>query len=156
MLNLEELFASFIDQLSQRHSDGVGLISLRSRRIQRSLRFIEAAQGGCWTAPCSPAVPTFGEELSRQSKDLVIHDACQARVQSRHNSLLPAVSQVLEFLESGGRQADRQFSLPPSPQWTKRRRKRPISPLYTDTARRPVNSPSKTSPTLLTPPMRSQ
>lgn len=42
MLNLEEIFVGFIDQLSQRDSYGIRLISLRSRRLQRSLRLIEA------------------------------------------------------------------------------------------------------------------
>lgn len=93
MFSLEKIFASFIDQLSQRHSHGVDLISLRSRRIQRSLRLIEAAQGGCWTAPCSPAVPVFGEETSKQPEDVGARDACHARVQSwRIPLLLPPVS----------------------------------------------------------------
>lgn len=76
MFSLEKIFVGFIDQLSQQHSHGVGLIGVRSRRIQRSLRLIDAAQGGCWTAPCSPAVPAFGEITSGQPGALVRRDAC--------------------------------------------------------------------------------
>lgn len=100
MLSLEKTFVSLIDQLS-RDSDGVRLIRRRSRRIQRSLRLIDAAQGGCWTAPCSPAVPAFGEETSRQREAQVERDACYARVQSWHDPrLLPIGSEVLSFLKS--------------------------------------------------------
>ena len=96
MLSLEKIFISLIDQQSQRDSDGVGLIRRRSRRIQRSLRLIDAAQGGCWTAPCSPAVPAFMEEAQ------IIHDACYTQVQSWHNPpLLPVRSEVLKFPKIG-------------------------------------------------------
>jgi len=99
MFSLEEIFVSFIDQLPQRYSHGVKLIGLRSRRIQRSLRLIEAAQGGCWTAPCSPAAPTFGEETSGQPEALIIRNACHAKVQSwRNPPILPIASEVLEAL----------------------------------------------------------
>lgn len=101
MFRLEDIFVSFIDQLSQRHLDGVQLIGLRSRRIQRSLRLIEAAQGGCWTAPCSPAGSAFGEIISRQPEALEIRDACHARVQSwRNPPLFPTTSEVLDFRKS--------------------------------------------------------
>jgi len=75
----------------------VGLIGIRSRRIQRSLRLIDAAQGGCWTAPCSPAVPAFGEITSGQPE---VRNACYAQVQSwGSSSPLPTASEVLDFLE---------------------------------------------------------
>jgi len=103
MLSLEKIFVDFIDQLSQQQSYGVGLIGVRSRRIQRSLRLIDAAQGGCWTAPCSPAVPAFGEITSGQPEVLVRRNACYAQVQSLGSSSpLPTASEVLDFLEPQG------------------------------------------------------
>lgn len=47
MLSLEKVFVDFIDQLSLQNSHRLGLISLHSWRIQRSLRLIEAALGDC-------------------------------------------------------------------------------------------------------------
>ena len=103
MFNLEDIFAGFIDQLSQRHLHGLQLLGLRSRRIQRSLRLIEAAQGGCWTAPCSPAGSVFGEITSTQPEALVMRDTCHARVQSWRNApLVPIASGVLDFPEPQG------------------------------------------------------
>jgi len=103
MFSLEKIFVGFIDQLSQQHSHEVKLIGLRSRRLQRSLRSIEAAQGGRWTAPCSPAVSAFGEITSGQPEVLVRLNACYAQVQSwGSSSPLPTSSEVSDFLEPQG------------------------------------------------------
>ncbi len=106
MLSLQEVFVSFIDQFSQQHSNRVGLIDLHSRRIQRSLRLIDAAQGDCWTAPCSPVVPTFAEKASRQPGDPVTRDAYQARVHSWRNPLT-IVSEVEDLLNTENQLTDR-------------------------------------------------
>jgi len=106
MFSLEKIFAGFIDQLSQQHSHEVRLIDLHSRRIQRSLRLIDAAQGDCWTAPCSPVVPTFAEKASRQPGDLVTQDAYQARVHSWRNPLT-IVSEVGDLLNTENQLTDR-------------------------------------------------
>ncbi len=92
MSSFQKILASFIDQLSQRYSDGVGLIRLRSCHIQRRLPSIEAAQGSCWTAPCSPAAPASAEQ------DLVSREDCRAQVQSWHSSLHAIVSHMLIIL----------------------------------------------------------
>ena len=77
------------------------LISRRSRRIQRNLRLIDAAQNGCWTAPCSPVVPVFKEKISRQPEAQMTRDVCYTRVQSWYDlPFLPVGSEVLNFLKS--------------------------------------------------------
>lgn len=59
----------------------------------------DCRQGGRWTAPCSPAVPAFGEITSGQPGALVRSDACYAQVQSwRDSPLLPIALEVLDFL----------------------------------------------------------
>ena len=83
------------------------------RRIRRSLRFIEAAHGRCWTAPCSPADFAFGQLASRQPEAPAIHDACDARVQSwRDAPRLPSVSKVSDSREPEGQHADNYPSCP--------------------------------------------
>ena len=59
MFSCEKIFVDFIDQLCQQHPQGAELIGLQSPRVQRHLRLFDTAQGGCWTAPYSPAVPAF-------------------------------------------------------------------------------------------------
>ncbi len=86
MLGLDNIFASFVDQLSQRHLPQGGLVSLHSRRIFRRLRSIEAAQG-CLTAPCSPVASAFGESCRGQQTDLISRDECRLQIQRWHNAL---------------------------------------------------------------------
>ena len=87
MSTLEAMFVSFVHQLYQQHSDAAGLLRLRSSHIQRRLRSIEAIQGACWTAPCSPALPAGTESSCGQSDASPSREECQARVQSWHASL---------------------------------------------------------------------
>ena len=137
MLSCENIFVDFIGQLSQQHSHGAELIGLQSRRIQRSLRSIDAAQGGCWTAPCSPAVPAFREISSTQSEAPVIRDAFCAEVHRWHDpTLFSVISEVLNSFTSPGRQADRYRSYLLSPLLTAMHRIRPMMTRHVDTARR--------------------
>ena len=100
MFSCEKIFVDFIDQLSPQHSHRAELIGLQSRRIQRSLRSIDAAQGGCWTAPCSPTVPASRKISSTQSEAPVIRDAPCAEVPRWHGpTLFPVTSEVLNSLK---------------------------------------------------------
>lgn len=149
MFSCEKVFTDFVDQLSQQHPPGAEVFNLQTRRIQRRLRFLDIAQGGCWTAPCSPAVPSFGEIGSMQSEASVIRDAPCADVHRWHDpTLFPVTAEVLNSWKFRARQADTIISYLPSPLSTITHRIRPMRTRPVDTARCHLHPPSGRSPAL--------
>ena len=86
MISLDDIFGSFVDQLSQRRLPPGALVSHHSRQILRRLRSIEAAQGRL-TAQCSPVASAFGDPSLGQRTNQILREECRSRIQYWHNTL---------------------------------------------------------------------